>query len=553
MNNQTIRIACLQLEAMPYQKQSENKEKILRFIDQAAQSKPDLMILPECVYPCYFLSPRIIGNYEALSSLTEQFLVEVKNCAKEYQTFIAIGLPEYIKEKKVLFNSAILINDEGKEVGRVRKSFLWHFDNTWFKSDHQYPVFDTKIGRIGIFVCADGRLPEIVRCLALQGAEILLDLTNLVTNGLEKASWSNPQVEFMIPTRALENRVWIVAANKVGIEEKSIQYCGKSAFFSPEGKVTAMASTGREEILVENVNLAQSYHKQISGFIDIFGHRHPEKYNTLTLPSSELPISWNRNQEIEKVEQISFAAVIQIEDTSNIKKYLQKIEYFFHTLKEQEVNIFTFSQNNKISTVYNHLIIDLLKNLTKNKSALCSIVLHELEDTRKYKTIFLIEAGKIIGKYRKTHLEIPENNIIDPGEGGLKVHETHFGTIGMMLDYEGFFPEIARIMTLKGAGIIIWPCQFSFDEQIKISQTRSAENKIFVICPNSIQGPFNGHSLITSPSGQIMTGCLEKLEMTSIAKISLNFSEDKIIVPHTNAILGRQPESYGLLTAQKNI
>ena len=123
----------------------------------------------------------------------------------------------------------------------------------------------------------------------------------------------------------------------------------------------------------------------------------------------------------------------------------------------------------------------------------------------------------------------------------------------MMLDYEGFFPEIARIMTLKGAGIIIWPCQFSFDEQIKISQTRSAENKIFVICPNSIQEQFNGHSLITSPSGQIMTGCLEKLEMASIAKISLNFSEDKIIVPHTNAILGRQPESYGLLTAQKNI
>jgi len=101
------------------------------------------------------------------------------------------------------------------------------FDSRWFCAGEQYPVAETEFGKVGMFICADGRLPEIVRCLSLQGADILLDLTNWVTSGFEKETLTNPQVEYMIPTRALENRVWIIAANKVGMEAKSILYCGK--------------------------------------------------------------------------------------------------------------------------------------------------------------------------------------------------------------------------------------------------------------------------------------------------------------------------------------
>ncbi|GAH78102.1 unnamed protein product, partial [marine sediment metagenome] len=71
----------------------------------------------------------------------------------------------------------------------------------------------------------------------------MLDLTNWVTSGFEKETLTNPQVEYMIPTRALENRVWIIAANKVGMEVKSILYCGKSAVFTPDGEVAKIASS----------------------------------------------------------------------------------------------------------------------------------------------------------------------------------------------------------------------------------------------------------------------------------------------------------------------
>jgi predicted amidohydrolase len=550
MDHNIIRVAYLQLEAKSYKRQAENKENIFRFLKKAVQSKPDLIVLPECIFPCYFLSPRIIGTYEKLASLTEQFLKEIKMYAKKYKTFIAVGIPEYIKENKTLYNSAILINDEGSEVGSVKKSFLWHFDNKWFSKDDQYPVFKTKIGKIGMFICADGRLPEITRCLALQGAEILLDLTNWVTSGLDRKTWSNPQVEYMVPTRALENKVWIVAANKVGFEEKTIQYCGKSSIFSPEGKIMAIASTDKEEILIGDIDLSLSHDKTISGTIDVFKDRRSEQYHLLTLPYEKLAIRQNKT----KTSKDPFAAVIQIQSKSNqsLQEYMKKIAYFFHTLIEQDVDILTFSQNNNIPLNQTQEILNQLKDLTRDCPALCSIVLKEQEGSSKFKTIFLIESGKMIGKYRKTHLEISEKNTLARGND-LPIFETNFGYIGLMLDYEGYFPEIARILTLKGAQMIIWPCQFSQDEQIKIGQTRSAENKVFLICPNSIQKQFIGHSIITSPSGQIIAGCLENSEMASMSKISINLAEDKIIVPYTDAILDRQPESYHLLTTQKKI
>ncbi len=551
-NNNKIRVASLQLKARSFSEQTENKKHILQFISKAALLKPDLMVLPECVYPCYFLSPRIISDYRALATLTSQFLEDVKESARKYQTFIALGLPEYIPEKNILYNSAVLIDEKGQEIGWVRKSFLWHFDHNWFQSDNYYPVFDTKIGKIGLFICADGRLPEIIRCLSLQGAEILLDLTNWVTSGLERKSWSNPQAEYMIPTRALENRVWIVAANKIGYEEKSIQYCGKSAFFSPEGKIVSMASSYQEEILFKEIDLSLSHQKSVAGHIDVLRSRRPEQYSYLTLPTSELPILKHFRKPSKTKKASFFAAVIQIRTAKEEwSDYFARIKYFFHTLSEQDAYILAFSQIDDFPIQSSEAILNLLKDLTKKTPQLCSIVLKEEENAQKFKTSYLVQSGKIIGKYRKTHLELPEKGEITPGENNFPVWETQFGTIGMMLDYEGYFPEIARILTLQGAEIIIWAGKFGQDEHIKICQTRSAENKIFILCPNSIHQKYNGHSIITAPSGQIITGCLENKEMASIAPISLSLAWDKIIVPHTHAILGRIPESYQILTLSK--
>jgi predicted amidohydrolase len=126
--------------------------------------------------------------------------------------------------------------------------------------------------------------------LSLEGADILIDLTNWVTSGFDKKSLTNPQVEYMIPTRALENRVWIIAANKVGMEAKTILYCGKSGIFTPDGKVAKIASSCQEEILVYEIPLEKSIDKSVDNQINLIKDRKPELYSELVQPTNVLPI-----------------------------------------------------------------------------------------------------------------------------------------------------------------------------------------------------------------------------------------------------------------------
>jgi len=543
-----LKVACLQVSAREYEDRYENKENILRMIDKAADSRPQLIVLPECVYPAYYISPLIVKNSLEFQKSTLELIAEIKGKAKLYKCYIALGIVETDIIENILYNSALLINPEGQEINRFRKSYLWHFDSHWFCAGEQYPVIETEFGKVGMFICADGRLPEIVRCLSLQGADILIDLTNWVTSGFEKETLTNPQVEYMIPTRALENRVWIIAANKVGMEAKSILYCGKSAVFTPDGEVAKIASSFQEEILFYEISLEEAIDKSIDHQINTIDDRRPELYSELVQPTNTLPIYSIMKKKTGLKNPNPLTAVMQIEFENNFKKYLQKIEFFINILLEQETNIIIFPECDFIFPESGDEVINKVKQITKNRKVLCAITIAEKADESYYKTTFLIESGKLRGKYRKTHLEREEKNIFSPGDLDLPVFKTSYGYIGVMIGYEGIFPEISRTLTLKGADIIIWPSKFSNNKQINISRSRGAENKIFIACSNSISHQSSGHSIITSPSGQILTSCLGKIEQASLSSLNLLLSRNKDIVPHTNTILDRKPETYKILT-----
>ena len=547
-----LKLACLQVSAREYEDRYENKENILKMIDKAADSHPQLMVLPECAYPAYYISPLIVKNSLEFHKSTLELIDEVKEKAKLYKCYIALGIVETDIIENILYNSALLINPEGKEINRFQKSYLWHFDSHWFCAGEQYPVIETGFGKVGMFICADGRLPEIVRCLSLQGADILIDLTNWVTSGFEKETLTNPQVEYMIPTRALENRVWIIAANKVGMEAKSILYCGKSAVFAPDGQIAKIASSSQEEILFYEISLEEAIDKSIDHQINIIDDRRPELYSELVQPTNTLPIYSIMKKRIGLKKTNPLTAVVQIEFGDNFKKYLQKIEFFINNLLEQETNIIIFPESNFIFPESGDEVINKIKQITKNRKVLCAITLVEKTGEVYYKTTFLVESGKLRGKYRKTHLEREEKNLFTSGDLGLPAFKTSYGYMGVMIGYEGIFPEIARTLTLKGADLIIWPSKFTNDRQINICRSRGAENKIFIACSNSISHQSNGHSLLTSPSGQILTSCLDKTEQASLSSLNLLLSRNKDIVPHTNTILNRKPDTYKILTQQIN-
>ena len=546
-----LKIACLQVKAKEYKQRYETKENILKMIDIAGKERPGLIVLPEAVYPAYYLSPLIVKDINEFYESSLKLIEQVKERAKKYHCYIAIGIVENDLKEKILYNSALLINPDGKEICRVRKSFLWHFDSKWFSAGDKYPVVETDIGKIGMFVCADGRLPEIPRCLSLQGADILIDLTNWVTGGFKEENLTNPQAEYMIPVRALENKIWIIASNKVGMEANSILYCGKSAIFTPQGEVAKMATSYKEEILFCEISLDASKNTSANHKIDAIQDRRPELYSELAQPTKSIPIYTIMKEEFHTQNLSPLTAIVQIDAKNDFKDYLDKITFHIENLIEQDAELIIFPENNFIFPEKGKEIINRICQMTLDSKIICALTVIEKSAQKYYKTTYLLNSGKIIGKYRKTHLEKDERSMLTPGDLGLPVFKTSYGYLGIMLGYEGFFPEIARTLTLKGADIIIWPSKFNNDQQIKISRSRSAENKIFVACSNSLSGQGNGHSLISSPSNNILTSCLQNIEQSNMAPLCLQLSRNKNIVPHTNAILNRNPESYQILIKKK--
>jgi predicted amidohydrolase len=111
--------------------------------------------------------------------------------AKQYGYWLAAGMAVPGDEK--LTNSAVVFGPDGSRQGQFNKSFLWHFDSTWFTPGTEFPVWDMGFAKVGILICADGRMPEVARSLKLNGAEIILDLTAWVSAARETSQLSNPQ------------------------------------------------------------------------------------------------------------------------------------------------------------------------------------------------------------------------------------------------------------------------------------------------------------------------------------------------------------------------
>ena len=82
------------------------------------------------------------------------------------------------KEEDILYNSQFFLDDTGVLLGTYRKVHLFDSEKNYFTPGDQFKVFNTKIGRIGLFICYDAFFPEAARSLAIQGVDLLVNSTN---------------------------------------------------------------------------------------------------------------------------------------------------------------------------------------------------------------------------------------------------------------------------------------------------------------------------------------------------------------------------------------
>ncbi len=213
-----------------------NCEEYAPLIAQASEQKADLVVLGETV-PYVHLQKKPHETAEPIPGPSTQYFAEL---ASRYKLHIVFSL--YEREGPVVYNTAVLLGPDGTLIGKYRKVCLPHSEvESGVTPGHDYPVFDTRMGKIGMMICYDGFFPEVAR-----------ELTN---NGAEVIAWPvwgcNP---LLAQARACENHVYVVSSTYTDTKADWMI----SAIFDHAGKVLAKA-TKPDEVVVAEVDLSEHY------------------------------------------------------------------------------------------------------------------------------------------------------------------------------------------------------------------------------------------------------------------------------------------------------
>jgi predicted amidohydrolase len=193
--------------------------------------------------------------------------------ARDQGTTIVAGLCE--RRGRDPFNSAVWVRPRGPS-GVYRKVHLFDREKRFFRPGREpWPVFRLGAARIGVLICFDWRFPEAARSLALAGADLLAHPSNLVQRPCQES----------MRTRALENRVFAVTANRVGEDHQGrdrIRFTGRSQLVSPDGGVLVRAGAGRPWARVMTVDLREARDKWVTAVNHLFRDRFPALYSSLS-------------------------------------------------------------------------------------------------------------------------------------------------------------------------------------------------------------------------------------------------------------------------------
>ncbi|MCC6444269.1 MAG: carbon-nitrogen hydrolase family protein [Armatimonadetes bacterium] len=229
-----VTLAAVQMDNIPGDAPA-NLSRALRLIDRAGEAGAKIVCLPELCTTGYYLTRDEL--FPLAETVPGRATEAVGEAARRWGMYVQIGMAE--KEGDSLYNTAAALAPDGSLLARYRKTHLYGGEKDIFCRGSGPVVFETEYGRVGAMICYDHVFPEFVRGLMLKGADILLHSTAWVTTDLCDAySWDSGMYHAILRTRALENRVFVVSANRTGAEGP-LRHLGNSAIIHAWGEVAA--------------------------------------------------------------------------------------------------------------------------------------------------------------------------------------------------------------------------------------------------------------------------------------------------------------------------
>lgn len=494
----TVRVAAAQLAVVA--DPAVNLATCQRLIAQAGEQGAELVVLPEfCNHPAWY------DGQEAAQAVAVQpgddWLGGIAEAARDADCWVMVNATRLADDGRV-FGTNFLFDAAGALVGTSDKQVLMGGESLFLSpADEAADLVAWEAGTLGLYSCMDGVINETPRGLALRGARLLCNSLN---------SFALDEASLHIPVRAAENRVFVVAANKVGpllgpeatvevagklqIDPEHLVGAGESQIVAPDGTIVAMAPKEGEAVVVADVEVDLAIDKRRPDGTDRFEARRPELYAPIAKP----PAGRLREPGAASIE----AAVIQPPDAPDA------VRFVLH----------------EISMLAGRVDLIVLPELVTEPGALVDHVGHagvrgaEFRD-RVARTLTGTDTVVVttlveMGREGPAHVGVvlSDDGVIDRGiqlhhwqrhgwaetfGDEVSIVDLPWGRLAMAVGDDITIPEVARLAALAEADVLAVP--FDVQEPWEVTTgllERAAENRLCVVAATR-PGPLGTSRILT--------------------------------------------------------
>ncbi len=265
---------------------ASNIAKAISLIRDSAAKGAQIILIQELFENLYFCQKPIESFYDLATTASENPAIQkIREVCRELGVVVPVSFFE--RENNVFYNSLAMIDADGEILGVYRKSHIpdgaGYQEKFYFSpGDTGFMVFDTKFGRIGCGICWDQWFPEAARCMALQGAELLLYPTAIGSEPMEPEIHSRDHWRTVMQGHAGANLVPVVASNRIGeewIEDSMIRFYGSAFIADHTGQLVVSMDETTEGSIVAEFDLDEVAKARRSW--GVFRDRRPDLYGAL--------------------------------------------------------------------------------------------------------------------------------------------------------------------------------------------------------------------------------------------------------------------------------
>ncbi|QFU77886.1 hydrolase [Halioglobus maricola] len=468
----------------------QNLASCLHWLDRASECQPDLIVLPEfCNHLSWYDNKQ--HCFDVSVALDSPFLAAIADKAKQLAVHVVVNCTVQ-REGGVATGSSLLYSPTGELLAdNTKQIYIGHENDFLERATTEGPVVETALGRAGLYACMDGVINETPRCLALNGAQMILNSLN---------SFATDEASLHIPVRAAENKIYVIAANKVGplvpevmvegisaatgIPPRFLSGAGESQIVAPDGTVLAMASLDQEEYVYADIEPSLATDKCRPDGTDVFASRRPELYAPIAQDPADQPLP-----PMEGAAEIA-GAVITLADASDLDEAAAAIARA--VAKGAQLialpPMVPVVADPAASAAYGDTVLARIADCCSDAIVTTAIVLPAGEGYQ-YCAVAVDKTGLLQRQGQVHHSErFAWSELADRFEP----LETPFGRLALVPSDDSIYPETFRLLAIAGVEVAVVPLAPLEDWELATGLLeRSAENRInLLVAVDTVQhGP----------------------------------------------------------------